>query len=185
MFMSKVLRRIKSKLGEDQVENDRVTKVRASSEATEQEESILSSPRPLEDINFATPENSSFYSKRKYKYLDPDSNEIRLLKVHPRRLRPRDLAKAFSKWTRDLRTDAYSTFSNQVSEEDFICASLIEDVGGITDGFPVKYAALSYCAGSAGITKRIMIDGYWFNAFANLEHSLERFRKLYDARSRS
>ncbi|PVH70502.1 hypothetical protein DL98DRAFT_504550 [Cadophora sp. DSE1049] len=40
-----------------------------------------------------------------------------------------------------------------------------------------KYAALSYCAGSSKETTKIMIDGMWFNAFANLEHSLESVRE--------
>ena len=40
-----------------------------------------------------------------------------------------------------------------------------------------KYTALSYCAGSSKETTKIMINGMWFNAFANLEHSLESFRE--------
>jgi hypothetical protein len=40
-----------------------------------------------------------------------------------------------------------------------------------------RYTALSYCAGSSAETTKIMINGMWFNAFANLEHALESFRK--------
>jgi hypothetical protein len=39
-----------------------------------------------------------------------------------------------------------------------------------------RYSALSYCAGRATETTKIMINGCWFNAFANLEHSIESVR---------
>ena len=199
--MSNILRKIKSTLRLDQIMDDRVPGLAASTESTEQKASILpeateqitsispqekeqntsNSSHPDETI-FATPENSSFYSKKKYNDLDPASHKIRLMNVHPHRLRPRDLVKVFPQWTQDSRTDAHTISSNQDSQ-DFICASLIEDVGSIAKRSPLKYSALSYCAGSASNVKRIMIDGYWFNAFANLEHSLERFRVLHDPKS--
>jgi hypothetical protein len=39
-----------------------------------------------------------------------------------------------------------------------------------------RYSALSYCAGKPTETAEIMVGGFWFNAFANLEHSLEWVR---------
>ncbi|KAH7370417.1 heterokaryon incompatibility protein-domain-containing protein [Rhexocercosporidium sp. MPI-PUGE-AT-0058] len=53
------------------------------------------------------------------------------------------------------------------------------------DSISGKYAALSYCAGKATETARIIIDGFWFNAFANLEHALDALRTNFDTTSAS
>lgn len=45
-----------------------------------------------------------------------------------------------------------------------------------------RYSALSYCAGRPTETTKIMINGCWFNAFANLEHSIESVRCNADRR---
>lgn len=55
---------------------------------------------------FATPENSRFYSKMIYSTLDPIRLEIRLLQLHPQRLKPTDLPNVFPRWIRP-GTDAY------------------------------------------------------------------------------
>jgi hypothetical protein len=47
-----------------------------------------------------------------------------------------------------------------------------------------RYSALSYCAGRPTETKKIMINGCWFNAFANLEHSIESVRRNADQNNR-
>ncbi|KAM7211403.1 Heterokaryon incompatibility protein (HET) domain containing protein, partial [Rhypophila decipiens] len=63
-------------------------------------------------------------------------------------------------------------------EESFICCELVERLS--LDDVTGKYPALSYCADSALQTKQIMIDGDWFNAFANLKHALDGFRCHHD-----
>ncbi|KAL2068269.1 hypothetical protein VTL71DRAFT_16367 [Oculimacula yallundae] len=217
---------------------------------------------------FTTPENSRFYSKKLYSMLDPKRLEIRLLQLHPQRLKPTDLQTVFPQWIRP-GTDAYRlqepslrplimsqrlaesvdlpssvterirtkackqlikplpkgwkpvSFNSHLKEckySDDVCLSLKANIPDIlyfvncytgksqwevpTQDAPEvppdmtktflacelhdkvllttmsgKYAALSYCAGSSKETIKIMIDGMWFNAFANLEHSLESFRE--------
>jgi hypothetical protein len=134
---------------------------------------------------FVTPDNPGFYSRRKYKPLDSRKHEIRLLRIHPERLTTEELPHTFPEWIRTA-TDAARINDRQFNEEihgDFICCSLLEPID--LDSFNQKYAALSYCAGKPTDTRRIMIDGYWFNAFANLEHALEGFRNHSDCESPS
>jgi hypothetical protein len=45
-----------------------------------------------------TPDNSSFYAKNPYSNLDPERQEIRLLKVFPQRLRIYDIPRIFPQW---------------------------------------------------------------------------------------
>jgi hypothetical protein len=59
-----------------------------------------------ESTVFTTPENSRFYSKMRYSTLDPIRLEIRLLELHPKRLKPADLPDVFPRWIRP-GTDAY------------------------------------------------------------------------------
>jgi hypothetical protein len=132
---------------------------------------------------FTTPENHDFYTRRQYKQLDPKVREIRLLKVYPQRLQIQEIATVFPQWIQQDNTDAaqlakLSTSEKLRSKKTFICCELQEKIplGSITG----KFSALSYCAGSADETVKIMIDGYWFNAFANLAHSLDRFQNLYE-----
>jgi hypothetical protein len=144
----------------------------------------MAGPCSVEDI-FVTPNNPEFYSRRKYKSLDSGKHEIRLLRIHPERITAEELSHVFPEWLR-ADTDA-ARINNGGSDEDipgdFICCSLLEPID--LDSFDQKYAALSYCAGKPTETRRIMIDGYWFNAFANLEHALEGFRNHFDRESAS
>ena len=50
-------------------------------------------------------------------------------------------------------------------------------------GRHTKYATLSYCAGDAGQTTEIIVNGLIFNAFSNLEHSLECVRLYWTQHS--
>ncbi|KAM7189617.1 Heterokaryon incompatibility protein (HET) domain containing protein [Rhypophila sp. PSN 637] len=135
-------------------------------------------PPPEKDI-FMTPGNETFYRGHRYQYLDPDRREIRLLRVHPVRLTISELASVFPAWP-EGETDAakLNLDDGGTLEESFICCELLERLS--LDDITGKYSALSYCAGSALQTKRIMIDGHWFNAFANLEHALDGFRCHHD-----
>ena len=53
-----------------------------------------------ESTLFTTPENSHFYSKIVSSKLDPINVEIRLLELHPKRLKPADLPRVFPHWIR-------------------------------------------------------------------------------------
>jgi hypothetical protein len=61
---------------------------------------------PLETALFATLEHSHFHSRRRYKQLDPKRREIRLLKIHPQRLRVQDLETLFPGWIKQDNTNA-------------------------------------------------------------------------------
>lgn len=57
----------------------------------------------------------------------------------------------------------------------FLACELVDQVSlGTANG---RYIALSYSAGDPGNTKQIMVNGFLFNVFANLEHALECVRK--------
>jgi hypothetical protein len=136
------------------------------------------SQSPPEQNIFATPENDTFYRRRKYDQLNQAAHEIRLLRVHPTRLTASKVAATFPEWL-ECDTDAAAMTKDGTSaEESFLCCHLTK----ATDLKSIKkqYAALSYCAGKPTETKRIMVDGYWFNAFVNLEHALEGFRTHYE-----
>ncbi|KAH8882401.1 hypothetical protein GQ53DRAFT_812104 [Thozetella sp. PMI_491] len=135
----------------------------------------------MEEI-FVTPSNPEFYSRRKYKPLNFSRHEIRLLRIHPVRLKKHELSHAFPEW---LQCDTDAARMHEGSCDDsipanFICCSLLEPVD--LDSLDEEYAALSYCAGNPKDSSRIMIDGFWFNAFTNLEHTLEGFRSHFDGR---
>jgi len=133
---------------------------------------------PAQESIFVTPRNHEFYSRRKYKPLNPAKHEIRLLQIHPERLTSRDIPLVFPEWSagNNDAADLISADAPYDVEGDFICCKLIEpvDLTSMEGG----YAALSYCAGKPTNTKKIMIDGYWFNAFANLEYALEEYRSV-------
>jgi hypothetical protein len=61
---------------------------------------------------------------------------------------------------------------------DFIACELLDRIPLTT--MNGHYSALSYCAGSPNETAMIMIDGMWFNTFANLEHSIESVRQHWE-----
>jgi Heterokaryon incompatibility protein (HET) len=63
--------------------------------------------------------------------------------------------------------------------DSFLVGEVLQN--GITpDNRSGQYSALSYCAGSATKTAKIMINGYWFNLFANCEHAMESIRQSYE-----
>ncbi|KAF2422449.1 hypothetical protein EJ08DRAFT_640875 [Tothia fuscella] len=90
--------------------------------------------------NFYTPQNSQFYSEYKYSKLDAVKHEIRLLRLHPRKV-------------------------SSSNENQFHCEVLnnvpIAKIHG-------RYSAVSYYSGDPQNTHVISIDGIKFNAFANL-----------------
>jgi len=129
---------------------------------------------------FTTPENHDFYARRKYTNVNPNDREIRLLRVHPTRLTANEIHQTFPQWAqadsdvaRLLQTTAVGN-----NHENYICCELLGPKK--LESIKKKYAALSYCAGSVTETKRILVDGYWFNAFANLEHALDGFIHTFD-----
>ncbi|KAE9366263.1 hypothetical protein N431DRAFT_430392 [Stipitochalara longipes BDJ] len=61
---------------------------------------------PAEASTFTTPDNHHFYSKHRYKQLDPKAQEVRLLKIHPQRLQVQELAIVFPEWIKQDNTDA-------------------------------------------------------------------------------
>ena len=59
---------------------------------------IASFDSPKEATIFTIPENSSFYRRRRYADLDPTQQQIRLLKVHPRRLTLAEILAVYPQW---------------------------------------------------------------------------------------
>ena len=64
----------------------------------------------------------------------------------------------------------------------FIACELIDKVP--LPSMNGRYSTLSYCAGKPTETAEIMVGGFWFNAFANLEHSLEWVRYRWESEGR-
>lgn len=85
-----------------------------------------------------SPDNSSFYTRYLYQKLNKAKHDIRLLRLQP----PQDAAEPVV----DFQT---------------------LDKCDLTEYKP-KYIAFSYAAGNPGITTSIHVNGYAFNAFANL-----------------
>lgn len=111
--------------------------------------------------------------------------EIRLLRVHTKRLRLHEVGTTFPQWL-DAATDISQ--ASQVprpgdAEASFICYQLREQVQ--LDLARGNYAALSYCAGQPTNTAPIIVEDFWFNAFSNLEHALDGFRANFDRQSKS
>jgi hypothetical protein len=57
----------------------------------------------------------------------------------------------------------------------FLACELVDKVSlGTANG---RYIAVSYCSGEPRHTAQIMVNGFLFNVFANLEHALDCVRK--------
>ncbi len=126
--------------------------------------------------NFYTPSNQDFYSTSPYARLDPKENEIRLLRfarqgsrsahnahhapIHPSPAWPAAGDSLSSSGSSSLDPSA-SLIACKVIDK----RALLQVHGG--------YVALSYCAGSSQSTKRILVNGQFFNVFANLAHAIE------------
>jgi hypothetical protein len=166
--------------------------------------------RPASEFdNFYTPENRSFYSKSPYFKLDATRHEVRLLKVYPEKKtytqhmtdHPEWEGRGSSIYSQPRRTPAelaiehcesqgkacHPNLHNRVvpfnppPKQPVIACELVDKIPlSRVDG---KYHALSYCAGSPKNVSRILINGMFFNAFANLEHAIER--TLYSWNSRN
>lgn len=67
-------------------------------------------------------------------------------------------------------------------EKSFIACELLDQVP--LASMNGRYSALSYCAGKPSDPVAIMVNGFWFNAFANLEHSLECVRHRWASERR-
>jgi hypothetical protein len=65
--------------------------------------------------------------------------------------------------------------SPRLMPDGLICCELVDEVP--LDTLAQPYSALSYCAGSPEDTRPILVNGYMFNAFANLEHSIDCLRQ--------
>ncbi|KAJ3513186.1 hypothetical protein NM208_g15221 [Fusarium decemcellulare] len=107
---------------------------------------------PAEHVNFYTPENRKFYSEFTYQDLKPESNSIRLLRIKP------------------------PTSWDVVKSEPIEC-ELLDDLPLVS--VKGKYTTLSYCAGSPTDIEQVVINGFCFNAFANLGHALRQARHFW------
>jgi hypothetical protein len=56
-----------------------------------------------EETIFATPDNTRFLSLRRYQELDPSRQQIRLLKIHPKRLKIDEIPTVFPGWASQLK----------------------------------------------------------------------------------
>jgi hypothetical protein len=101
--------------------------------------------------NFYTPNNSEFYSKFRYKDLDPAKRNIRLLRMKPP--------------------------NSEDDESGTIRCDLVDDISLLA--MSGKYTTISYCAGDPTQTEAIIVNGFCFNAFANLGHALRQARHFW------
>ena len=145
---------------------------------------------------FHTPINNFFYSKYRYMPLDPKRSEIRLLRVFPRKSYLDHITDQPA-WKRpitaaglpiELESDAMSTFMTNIlhlshsqrNSPIIACEILDKTALARKDG---QYCTLSYCAGSPSKTALILVDGYPFNAFENLEHAMDNALACWSARN--
>jgi hypothetical protein len=119
---------------------------------------MASSEQPPEAGIFFTPENEAFYSHRKYKWLDPRKRDIRLLRVHPKRLRLREVCSVSPRWLDRVSDVAQTLERSDGTEASYICCELEDEVP--LESASGKYTALSYCAGRATDTARIIINEF-------------------------
>jgi hypothetical protein len=130
---------------------------------TPRELSIVSHPSTVFD-NFYTPHNREFYARSPYQELNPKRREIRLLKVSPRKCAYIHHAAARPDWNWPEIAAA--------SPNPVIACELV-DKCQIARLAADKYIALSYCAGSPENTEQVLVNGLYFNVFANLAHAIE------------
>jgi hypothetical protein len=133
--------------------------------------------------NFYTPKNEFFYSKSIYSPLNPTRKEVRLLKVLPPKSYTEHV-RSNPHWAPSIqplgRQDQQITWKKVVDDLSYqfgipdpdtpmIACELIDKVALSRVG---DYCTVSYCAGSPTNTKLMLVDGFPFNAFANLEHAI-------------
>jgi hypothetical protein len=113
--------------------------------------------------NFYTPANEQFYNAKPYTKLNQELKEIRLLRVSPKR----SLVQQYK-----LRPNWNISHAGNLAKGETLIACEIEKTSltRIADNF----VTLSYCAGDPKKTAVILVDGIPFNAFANLEHAIDR-----------
>ncbi|TPX14608.1 uncharacterized protein E0L32_005300 [Thyridium curvatum] len=126
---------------------------------------------------FNTPANRTFYLRSPYKSLDPNKNEIRLLRFSKPLVPPQTSQKNDSSWqgSRWSGVGSSSAASNSLISCEILDKRMLPWVQG-------QYIALSYCAGSAKSTKIVTVNGQPFNVFANLAHAIECVLRCWSAR---
>lgn len=117
----------------------------------------------LEFDNFYTPANERFYNARPYTALNRNLKEIRLLRVFPKKPLGQHY-KAHPKWVRNN--------AGELDRSKAVIACEIEKTSLTRIGD--NFITLSYCAGDPRKTTLVLADGLPFNAFANLEHAMEK-----------
>ena len=116
-----------------------------------------------EHDSFYTPANGRFYLARPYTELNQRLKEFRLLRVHPRKA-------CWQHYRTHPSWDA--SHASGVDKDQGLLACEIEKTSLTRVGD--NYITLSYCAGDPHKTGMILVDGIPFNAFANLEHAINR-----------
>jgi len=120
-----------------------------------------SNPTEVYD-KFYTPQNRLFYSKSPYTPLNPTRQEIRVVRVFPRK----PLLEHFDdhpSWDR-------SHVSGVDSSLRLLACQIEKTALPRIDG---RYSTLSYCAGDLQNTELMLVNGIPFNAFMNLGHAIE------------
>jgi hypothetical protein len=102
--------------------------------------------------NFYSPYNRIFYDYFRYATLNRSDHRIRLLRIHP----------------------------HEANEDDnaTVKCDLIENVS--LGDFSGQFTTLSYCAGDPNKTELVLVNGFHFNAFANLGHALRQARHFWN-----
>jgi len=113
--------------------------------------------------NFCTPANKKFYAAKPYTKLNQALKEFRLLRVFPRR-------PCWQHYESRPSWDVHHANGLDRSQPLIACEIEKTSLSRIGD----NYVTLSYCAGDPKKTAIILVDGLLFNAFANLEHAMDR-----------
>lgn len=137
-------------------------------------------PRPgTKEDNFYTPHNEAFYSKYEYCPLNRKRPSMRLLKVFPEEKTLAEHLVDHPTWKasgHDPASIGFSSGNSFTSQDVSVREKLL--ACDMLDGVPLsmctgQYLALSYAAGDAKNTARILVGGHIFNAFAQLIHALK------------
>lgn len=127
-------------------------------------------PQVVEFDSFCTPANQRFYSAKPYIELNQKLKELRLLRVFPK--------KPFRQHY-DKRPTWDIGHASDLPKDQEVLACEIEKTSLARIGD--NYLTISYCAGDANKTALIIVDGVPFNAFANLEHAIDRLSTHWTA----
>jgi len=132
-----------------------------STPPTDDNQQVTDAPEPEEYDNFYTPQNKAFYDSNPYQELNIQEGEIRILRIFPKKCSYQEHA-AGNRQIQWPETD--------ITEEPVIACQLL-------DQLPLRqiesFVSLSYCAGSPHNTRRIIVNGRYFNVFANLAHAID------------